>query len=38
MTGRFMTKDPIGVNGGANVYLYAMGNPVLLVDRLWLGH
>jgi RHS repeat-associated protein len=36
-TGRFTTKDPIGLNGGANVYLYAMGNPVVFVDRVGLG-
>ncbi len=37
LTGRFTTKDPIGLNGGVNVYLYAMGNPVMLVDRMGLG-
>jgi len=31
-TGRFLQRDPIGVNCGINVYLYVNGNPVILVD------
>jgi len=30
--GRFMQRDPIGIRGGLNVYLYAKNNPILLVD------
>jgi RHS repeat-associated protein len=31
-TGRWTTKDPIRFEGGANLYAYAAGNPVDLVD------
>ena len=30
--GRFMQTDPIGVNGGINIYAYAGGDPVNLSD------
>lgn len=31
-TGRYLTRDPIGLAGGANLYLYARANPLLLAD------
>lgn len=31
-SGRFIHKDPIGLNGGANLYAYAGNNPVDRVD------
>lgn len=30
--GRFMSSDPIGLNGGPNVYSYALNNPLSLID------
>jgi RHS repeat-associated protein len=30
--GRFISKDPIGFNGGMNLYRYADNNPVLFTD------
>jgi len=30
--GRFISEDPIGHNGGLNLYAYVGGNPVMLVD------
>jgi len=30
--GRFLTKDPIGFEGGVNLYAYAADNPVVLID------
>jgi RHS repeat-associated protein len=29
---RFLNADPIGLAGGANLYMYAMGNPAVFVD------
>jgi len=34
--GRFISEDPIGHNGGLNLYAYVGGNPVMLVDPLGL--
>jgi len=36
-TGRFMTRDPIGIEGDANVYRYVRNSPVSKVDSygLW---
>ena len=33
---RFLSADPLGFAGGANVYLYANGNPLAYVDPLGL--
>ena len=35
-TGRFVSEDPIGWQGGINVYSYANGNPVQLLDPFGL--
>jgi RHS repeat-associated protein len=32
LTGRFLKKDPIGIEGGLNLYEYAEGNPLLMFD------
>ena len=32
VTGRYIQADPIGLGGGSNLFLYAEGNPVNLVD------
>lgn len=31
-TGRFLQRDPIGIAGGVNVYLYASNGPTIRVD------
>ncbi len=33
---RFVTADPIGLNGGPNLYAYCANNPILLIDVV--GH
>jgi RHS repeat-associated protein len=35
--GRFITQDPIGYEGGMNLYAYAFAQPTLLVDPSGLG-
>ena len=35
-TGRFITSDPIGLEGGLNSYLYANANPLFYTDPLGL--
>ena len=39
-TGRFLQRDPIGIAGGLNVYVYVLNNPVVGIDPSghgWLG-
>jgi len=34
--GRFISEDPIGFEGGINLYAYGSNNPLLLIDPLGL--
>ena len=36
-TGTFLQKDPIGISGGLNTYLYCNNNPVNYIDPLGLN-
>jgi RHS repeat-associated protein len=35
-TGRWLSKDPIGIQGGLNQYVFCGNNPVMFVDPLGL--
>lgn len=37
MTGRFLQRDPVGIEGGLNLYRYVSNNPVVAVDPDGLG-
>jgi RHS repeat-associated protein len=32
VTGRFLQRDPVGIQGGLNLYAYAGNNPVTIID------
>ncbi|MEN8215459.1 MAG: RHS repeat-associated core domain-containing protein [Pseudomonadota bacterium] len=34
--GRWLTRDPIGVEGGVNLYVYVANNPINVIDPLGL--
>ena len=35
-TGRWLSKDPIGINGGLNQYVFCGNNPIMFIDPLGL--
>ncbi len=36
--GRYLRKDPMGLHGGINLFMYATGNPLHFTDKLGLSH
>jgi len=37
-TGRYLRADPIGLSGGINIHLYALNNPINIIDMLGLWY